>query len=201
MEGCVVVERWTPDRRREHTRNLLLDAAAEVFARRGFEGASLEEIAQAAGFTRGAIYNNFDGKEDLFLAVNERFNEQAIAAFSEMLAAAGEKGLDLEQIAVSWQDLTERESLALALEFDLYVLRNPDVGPRVAESRRRNRKMIADFIDKYRAATGTDLDMSSDKLAQVIAASADGLRLAAELDGDSDLYASFLKLITRAVTD
>ena len=64
-----MVEKLTPARRRELTRAALLDAAASVFAQRGFEGASLDEIAEAAGFTRGAIYKNFDGKEDLFFAV------------------------------------------------------------------------------------------------------------------------------------
>ena len=56
MQDVTVTERWTQERRRQHTRELLLDAAEEVFARRGFEGASLEEIAEAAGYTRGAIY-------------------------------------------------------------------------------------------------------------------------------------------------
>ena len=49
------VERWTPERRRELTRTALIEAAAQVFARRGFYGASLDEIAETAGFTRGAI--------------------------------------------------------------------------------------------------------------------------------------------------
>ncbi len=67
-----MVEKLTPARRREMTRAALLDAAETVFARRGFEGASLDEIAEAAGFTRGAIYKNFDGKEDLFFALFDR---------------------------------------------------------------------------------------------------------------------------------
>src|SRR5436309_8046773 len=71
----VPVERWTPERRRELTRTALVDAAAEVFARRGFHDASLDEIAETAGFTRGAIYKNFGIKEELFYAVGERQNE------------------------------------------------------------------------------------------------------------------------------
>src|SRR5439155_593917 len=55
-------------RRQEQTRAELLDAAARVFARRGYHGATLDEIAAEAGFTSGAVYSNFSGKEDLFLA-------------------------------------------------------------------------------------------------------------------------------------
>ncbi|MFP5380534.1 MAG: TetR family transcriptional regulator, partial [Vicinamibacteria bacterium] len=68
----VPVEKLTPERRRQQTRDVLIEAATEVFARRGFEGAALEEIAETAGFTRGAIYKNFAGKEDLFFAVTDR---------------------------------------------------------------------------------------------------------------------------------
>src|SRR2546430_17321371 len=81
VQDVTVAERWTQERRREHTRNLLLDAAKQVFAQRGFEGASLEEIAEAAGYTRGAIYKHFGSKEELFLAVNKRFNEQFLETF------------------------------------------------------------------------------------------------------------------------
>src|SRR6266480_1721632 len=62
----------TPNRRQlkqERTRSLLLDAAARVFARRGYHVATLEEVAAEAGFTKGAVYSNFESKEGLFLAL------------------------------------------------------------------------------------------------------------------------------------
>ncbi|PQP46506.1 TetR family transcriptional regulator, partial [Mycolicibacterium austroafricanum] len=62
-----MAERWTRQRRVEHTRTLLLDAAEEVVARLGFGAAALEVIADAAGYTRGAIYSHFGTKEELFL--------------------------------------------------------------------------------------------------------------------------------------
>ena len=60
-----MVEAWTRERRLEHTRSLLLDAAEEVFAERGFTPATLDDIAGAAGYTKGAIYKHFATKEDL----------------------------------------------------------------------------------------------------------------------------------------
>ena len=64
----MAAEKWTVERRRELTREALLASAREVFAHRGFHAASLEEIAEAAGFTRGAVYSNFENKEELFFA-------------------------------------------------------------------------------------------------------------------------------------
>src|SRR5689334_187299 len=82
--GRSVTERWTQERRREHTRNLLLDAAEEVFTAKGFEGASLDEIAETAGYTRGAIYKHFADKAELFLEMNSRFNEQIFTGFQDV---------------------------------------------------------------------------------------------------------------------
>ena len=65
----MAIEPLTPDRRRAMTREHLLEAAAVVFARNGFHGSSLDEVAAAAGFTKGAVYSNFKSKEDLFVAV------------------------------------------------------------------------------------------------------------------------------------
>src|ERR1700674_3832781 len=65
----MIIEPLTPERRRQQTRDHLLAAAAEVFAERGFHGATLDEVAAVAGFTKGAVYSNFKNKEDLFLAL------------------------------------------------------------------------------------------------------------------------------------
>src|SRR6478735_2419407 len=129
------VERWTPARRRELTRNALLSAAAEVFAQRGFDGASLEEIAETAGFTRGAIYKNFAGKEALFFAVTDRLNEQIIEAF-RAIAPAGDdaKEWDFSALAAMWRASVADfgDLFAISKEYELYVLRNPSAGKRAA---------------------------------------------------------------------
>src|SRR5271165_5975415 len=69
----------TPERRRQQTREHLLAAAAEVFGQRGFHGASLDEVAAVAGFTKGAVYSNFKNKEDLFLALLESEYQRELA--------------------------------------------------------------------------------------------------------------------------
>jgi AcrR family transcriptional regulator len=69
-------EPLTPDRRRQQTRELLLEAAAKVLSERGYHGASLDEVASVAGFTKGAVYSNFKNKEDLFLALLDSLRER-----------------------------------------------------------------------------------------------------------------------------
>src|SRR4051795_10735510 len=98
------VERWTPERRRELTRTTLIAAAAEVFGRRGFEGASLEEIAETAGFTRGAIYKTFGNKEELFFAVSDQDFATKVQAFSDRVAENGSALAAPAELAAMWRD-------------------------------------------------------------------------------------------------
>ena len=87
-----MVEQWTRERRLERTRSLLLDAAEEVFAEKGFTPASLDDIARAAGYTKGAIYKHFSTKEDLFLAVSDRYWRRYFDNFADVLSAAKKWG-------------------------------------------------------------------------------------------------------------
>src|SRR5436305_3029120 len=90
----MTIEPLTPERRRAMTREHLLEAAAIVFARNGYHGASLDEVAAAAGFTKGAVYSNFKSKEDLFLALIDHRIENTTAAFSAELDAPAVPGDD-----------------------------------------------------------------------------------------------------------
>lgn len=82
------VERLTRSERQAQTRAALLDAGGRVFVERGFGGASVEAIAAAAGYTRGAFYSNFGSKEELFA---ELLQERVYARYADMIAR-GERG-------------------------------------------------------------------------------------------------------------
>ena len=99
----MAVEKLTRERRRQQTRDVLIAAATEVFAQRGFEGASLEEIAETAGFTRGAIYKHFADKEDLFFAVTDGMNELVIESFRALAPNAHTKEWDFSGLAEMWR--------------------------------------------------------------------------------------------------
>lgn len=202
--ATVAVERWTRERRREHTRRALIEAAADVFARRGFHGASLDEIAETAGFTRGAIYKHFDDKEDLFLAVNEHFNERTLQAFAEEIAQRPELRWNVPALASIWRR-TANESpnldAALGLEFRLFELRNPAVRERSRAQRRRTRELVARYIEDQSAAMGVSLEIPAATLAHVLLAGADGLSQDAAVDpGEEDLYEPFVRLVVAAMT-
>jgi AcrR family transcriptional regulator len=194
-----VVERWTKERRRQHTRELLLDAAEEVFAAKGFDGAALDEIADVAGYTRGAIYKHFTNKEDLFLAVNTRFNERFLRGFLDLIdPATPPDDIDLATIAQRWHDLQKRgaRNIALGMEFTLYLLRNPEARERAAEQRRAMADMIGTFMEEQIAQLGLTTRVPPRTLARIALAASDGLELASHLDGnDDDLYEPFLELL------
>lgn len=125
------VEPLTPERRRQQTRDHLLAAAAQVFAERGFHGASLDEVAAVAGFTKGAVYSNFKNKEDLFLALFKASYDREMAALHETMEASEVPPEDrLADFVTLIREQTAEAGPSFGLlfqEFWLYAARNPDV--------------------------------------------------------------------------
>ncbi len=195
-------EKWTPERRRALTREALLDSAARLFAQRGFHAASLDEIAEAAGFTRGAIYSNFGGKEELFFAVLERHNQSTLDAFSKAFQRAGGAGaLGPSETAAAWREIMigDREWLALTLEFRLYALRNPEVKERFAAWTRRDEEAVVRFTKETMEAAGLDLKIPVEDLAAIALAASGGLQELAFLDPSKiDVFESFIQMLMDA---
>ncbi|WP_018653652.1 TetR/AcrR family transcriptional regulator [Actinomadura flavalba] len=111
--------------RRERTRTALLSAARRLWAERGIHGASLDDIAAAAGLTKGAVYSNFTGKTDLVLALMEH------CAASPDVADLTDRPDDARLLAM------------LLAEFWLYGMRDYAAGWRVAESYAERRTRLA----------------------------------------------------------
>lgn len=122
-------------RRRDATRQRLLDAAAEVFAEVGLDAASVEAVCERAGFTRGAFYSNFETKDELFLELVRRVSEERIGAVRERvqeLEAQGsfdvsaESALDIVQRVL---DVTGDDRLGVLLmsEIRIRALRDPQL--------------------------------------------------------------------------
>src|ERR1700746_218759 len=129
-------KRLTREQSKAKTRQRLLDAARTVFARRGYHGASVEEIAAEAGFSTGALYSNFDGKENLFLALMDHVIDAycaEIAAEVDGVASVADRAGDG---ARHWMEIVEREPemLMLFVEFWAYAARAPGARERVATS-------------------------------------------------------------------
>ncbi|OBK18072.1 TetR/AcrR family transcriptional regulator [Mycobacterium asiaticum] len=192
-----MVERWTRERRLEHTRSLLLDAAEEVFAEKGFMAASLDDIAHAAGYTKGAIYKHFATKEDLFLAVNDRYWRRYFDNFAEVMSTATQIGArELDEIAERWRQLGRDRGAthaALGHEFTLYLLRNPDARERVAAKRTEVVDALAKFIIKGIERLGGGLLIPPLTFAHILVATTNSIELVSQLD-DADLYRPILDL-------
>jgi AcrR family transcriptional regulator len=197
-----MVEQWTRERRLERTRSLLLDAAEEVFAEKGFTPASLDDIARTAGYTKGAIYKHFTTKEDLFLAVSDRYWRRYFDHFTEVLASATEVGAaELDAVARRWRQLSldrGAEHAALGHEFTLYLLRNPEARERVAAKRSEVVEALADFIVKGIGRMGGSLLIPPLTFAQVLVATSDSVVLSSQLD-DVDLYRPIVEMYVSAI--
>src|SRR5690348_2469695 len=147
--------RLTREQSKAHTREKLLDAARTVFASSGFHGASVEEIASSAGYSTGALYSNFDGKEDLFLVLMEREIEEHSREIAEAVARRSSVAERAAGGAQRWMAMIEREPelLLLFMEFWAYGVRDPEVRPKVAarfaQVRRLLTKLIADGMREF----------------------------------------------------
>lgn len=193
-----MAERWTKQRRLEHTRNVLLDAAEEVFARKGFDGAALEDIAEVGGYTRGAIYSHFGSKAELFLAVVERQRQQFLDGFADVIATFHRlEDLDADELGDRWRDLVAAEGpdrAVLGSEYTLFLLRNPEARERVAAQREETVRALADYIAKGAARLGGHLSIPALDLARVILAANDGVTLNSLLD-EQAVYRPFLRMV------
>jgi AcrR family transcriptional regulator len=171
-------EPLTPERRRAMTRRHLLDAAAIVFARKGFHGATLDEVAATAGFSKGAVYSNFRSKDDLFLElVGDRIDRE-FAVVSEVLETGSHDKVEqfprIREIFGSDMFWSE-EFIALWLEFVLYARRNPEAKAKLAASHQRSRAQVQKLIESEYAAIGASPNYPTHHLAEISLALFNGL--------------------------
>jgi AcrR family transcriptional regulator len=116
------------------TRNLLLSAAEQVFARVGYEKAQVEEIAEAAGFSKGALYAHFKSKEELFLGLYETKTAGSLAKLRHTLDSAPTRDGKIDAFRSFYINLSKEKDWALiTLEVKLFVRRHPEVRERLRQ--------------------------------------------------------------------
>lgn len=173
------------DRRamKDRTRERLLDAAAVVFARRGIEAASLDEVAEAAGYTKGAIYSNFSSKTDLIAAlIDRRITQQAAAAAMDLDGVTLEQGLRTLDERLRSAAAAERDWAILATEFFLYSMRDARTQAVMAEQYERARTLTAGMLVAKYADAGAETPLPPRDLAIIIEAIGLGVTLQSLLD-------------------
>lgn len=200
VPASVTPRRLSRDERKAETRAALLDAAGRVFARRGFHAASVEEVAADAGYSTGALYSNFEGKEDLFLALLQREIERQAKGVSEAVAERRTLDERARGGAEYWIEFLDREPelVLLFMEFWAYAVRNPEVRSRFAARYAEVRAALARIIEDGARELGVELARPPEHLATAIDALADGFALQRLADPGSvpdELFADALAML------
>lgn len=184
----MAVKRLTRDERKALTRELLLDAAGAVFSRRGFHAASVEEIAEEAGFTTGAIYSHFGGKEELFLALLDKEIADDVRHYREIFARAQTLDEQARAGADDWMAQLHRDpdAFALFIEFWAYAVRYPDVRAKYAARFSAFREAFAGMVEEAAGEYGITLAPGvAGQLGTVVNALGNGIALEKLADPDA----------------
>ena len=176
--------RLTRRESQEETRGRLIEAAARLFARRGFEGASVEEIAEEAGYSRGAFYSNFKNKDALFLAVLQTKRREVDGFLREIVEREKEPARRLAAV-LDWyvhQDVNQAWVI-LEAEFLLRAYRNRAARARIGEFHRQRVAEYSALAARHFAESGTQAPGRPEAIAMSLFAVAKGLAELALLDG------------------
>jgi AcrR family transcriptional regulator len=172
---------------RAQTRQQLLQAAGEVFAQRGYDRASLDDVAIAAGLTKGAVYSSFASKDDLFYALmRERIDErlalvtEAVERDATVREIASDASSGMAQLMSS-----QRDWHLLFIEFWARAVRDSDLHDELARERRSVRALIAQFLEARAAEAGVDLPAPAEQLAVVVLALSNGIAIEHLADPDT----------------
>src|ERR1700754_749045 len=182
---------------RDDTCEKLFEAAARVFEEQGIGGASIEAIAAAAGFTRGAFYSNFNSKDELIIAMIEDHVEQSIRRNLDLLAR--HKNIADFIDALRTMDRSQQDPLArsplLHMEMILFVARAEKRRPELAKRLLARRKLITDIVETALKNSGKSGLMNPTWTGAVLLALEDGFRLHRLIDPETTPADSFLRAI------
>ena len=176
--------RLTRPERSQRNRALVLTAARRVFLARGYHGASLEQIADEAGFTKGVVYSQFENKAHLLLALLERRIEERAAENArlvESLVAGGgcsvEQGLRALVEHVTRRERADAEWGLLVIEFRVHAARDPDLNLRYAGLHERTLTGVAGVVVRIYEQAGDPPPLPPTDLARLLLAVSSGARL------------------------
>jgi AcrR family transcriptional regulator len=184
-EGTSGRQRLTRAEAKARTREQLLDAAARIFARKGYAGASVEEIAESAGYSTGALYSNFAGKQELFLELMSRKAERYRAAVAGILEpdAGGDPVAALAEL-LERAGNPDPDLMALRAEFWLYAVRNPDAMGALIAQRREQVDALVTAVSAAMERLGAPAGASASTVATLALAMFQGLMRQRRIDPD-----------------
>jgi AcrR family transcriptional regulator len=198
--------RVTRPERKARTRTDLIAAARAVFVRRGFHAASLEEIAEEAGYTKGAVYSNFDGKDDLFLAVLEEHYASRADAYRGFVLSFDTAEDASRAVARFMLEAYAAEPAwwTLLSDFTSHAAKDETLRERLRESRDRFIDAVAELIDALAERHGVSFTLPSREVARASGAFMRGMTLEWLVDPTVDralfeeMHAAFMRGLERS---
>jgi len=197
----------TPKRRRSATRARLLEGALEVFAERGFHGASVEDICDRAGFTRGAFYSNFASKDELVLALFQATTDRLLEQIAALLPdLANQPGTLLDAVLGLLDEAApdQRQWYLISTEFTLHALRHPEAAAALNQQRAMFRDQLTRLVEEITKASGLRMSVPPHQFVRLVIAVHEGARAQSLLEPDQvpagSLEHTFLPLVLDAVS-
>lgn len=176
-------ERLTHGQRREQTRERLLEAAREMFVKKGLSATSVEAIAEAAGYTRGAFYSNFDDKPELLLELLRRDHDSAQINLRAIMEAGGTSAeMKMRAIAYYSRNFCDRDFFLLWVEASLLAYRDAGFQQRFSAFRHEKLGQIGAYIRIVSEREGRPLPLHADALAVGLASLRDGVQFSRMCD-------------------
>jgi AcrR family transcriptional regulator len=196
------VETLTRREKQKRTRQSLLRAAAKLFCKRGLDGASIDEVAQAAGYTKGAFYANFKSKEELFLVMlDERFAEE-LDRLDRALSGTQAPEDEARAAAVDFvHAATDQDWPKLYFQFVAHAARNEDFRQELATRHRAMRARLSEILERWKRGTGKQPPIPIDQITAMMSFMADGFLVdrIVEPELSEDLYATMVGVFLRGL--
>jgi len=176
-------QRLNREQSREQTRDRLLEAAHAVFTKKGFAVTSVEDIATAAGYTRGAFYSNFGGKTELFFELMRRESGEIDLEFQRILETTADKA-ELEDKIVDYYSKLYRDDMCslLWMEAKIVAVRDAKFRAQLNIFLMERHNQIAGFVKTFSALTNTTPAAPPDEMAIGLMALCEGVSFAHRCD-------------------
>jgi AcrR family transcriptional regulator len=181
--------------KQQRTRSALLRAASKLFCRRGLDGASIDDVAEAAGYTKGAFYANFRSKEELFLVMlDEKFSAE-LERIDRALAGADDPAEEARTAAAEYMHFASGEEWPrLYFEFAAYAARNEEFRQELAARQRAMRERLVKVYERWSKDFDADPPLPLADIAAMTYFMADGFLVDRLIEPalSDELYASML---------
>lgn len=184
MSTATTRPRLNREQSREQTRERLLEASHAVFVQKGYALTSVEDIAAAAGYTRGAFYSNFSDKTELFFELLRRESAEMDLEFHRMLQAPIVDPVELQEKIASYYSTLYRDDMCslLWMEAKIVAVRDDKFRAVLNIFLKERHDQIAEFVESFARLTNTPSAAPAQQIAIGLMALCEGVCFAHRCD-------------------